>query len=164
MGLAMHKRRNYLIHPRIQLLAAMLIAGTSCVGTMLLTVLNDGTLTRLDAMGIGANEQLLAALQADMHANLLYTFLAVVPLSAAAGILFTFRIVGPLYRMTQHLRGVTRGEDVGECRIRRGDELQDFCKLLNQAIAAARRSGRPAPTDGEEAPSLVREKPRVEAA
>jgi len=35
-------------------------------------------------------------------------------------------------------KAVIRGEEVGPCRIRRGDEFQELCELINQATAPLR--------------------------
>ena len=45
------------------------------------------------------------------------------------------RIAGPVYRFQQHLGAVARGEDVGPCRIRTGDELHSLCETINAALA-----------------------------
>jgi hypothetical protein len=36
------------------------------------------------------------------------------------------------------LRAIVRGEDQGECRIRKGDQLQDLCDAMNQAVTKLR--------------------------
>lgn len=54
------------------------------------------------------------------------------------GILVTHRVAGPIYRFTQFLEAVKRGEHPGECRIRSSDELKDFCALLNDFTAEMR--------------------------
>lgn len=71
------------------------------------------------------------------------------PLSAALGILTTFRWAGPLHRFHVHLRQVARGERPGPCRIREGDEFQELCALINSAVERARQEG---PVDGRLGP------------
>ncbi len=129
-----HRRKKYLINARVQVLAALVSCATSCVGLMLFAVLANGLLTQVGADYPGLNDTAMADIQSGLQANLMIVFLAVIPLSSAVAILFTFRLVGPLYRMTQHLTGIANGENMGTCRIRKNDELQEFCQLLNQAV------------------------------
>ena len=63
------------------------------------------------------------------------------PAVLLVGIHFTFRVVGPLYRFERHLTAIAEGEWPRPCRIRAGDSLQNFCKLLNQALEGAREQG-----------------------
>ena len=69
---------------------------------------------------------------------LLVSFGMLLPLTIAVGILATFRIAGPVYRFEKYLKAVIRGEEVGPCRIRKGDEFQELCELINEATAAMR--------------------------
>ncbi|HVS17315.1 MAG TPA: hypothetical protein VMT18_01855 [Planctomycetota bacterium] len=62
--------------------------------------------------------------------------IVLLPLTAGLGVLLTFRWAGPLYRMHVHLGAVVEGSAQGPCRIREGDELQELCGLLNDALAA----------------------------
>lgn len=68
----------------------------------------------------------------------LATFGLILPLAFAMGILITFRVAGPVYRMTRFLEEVQRGDKPDDCRIRKDDELQDFCQLLNEVTAPLR--------------------------
>jgi len=74
---------------------------------------------------------------------MLVSFAVLLPLTAAVGVLVLFRVAGPLYRFEQFLEAVMRGEHPEECHIRKRDELQDFCKLLNRVTAPLRASDSP---------------------
>jgi len=63
-------------------------------------------------------------------------FLYFIPL--VFGILLTFRLAGPIYRFEQYLRSVARGEQIGPCKIRKGDELQFLCDAINDATEPLR--------------------------
>lgn len=63
------------------------------------------------------------------------------PLCFFVGVLVTFRVAGPLYRFERHLEAIARGVDPGPCRIRKGDELQEFCGTLNAALDRVRSRG-----------------------
>lgn len=80
----------------------------------------------------------------------LHAFLILLPATSVFGILITFRTAGPIHRFKQYLASVARGEQPGPCRIRKGDELQDLCDAINEALAQARREG-PAPSERRDA-------------
>jgi signal transduction histidine kinase len=80
------------------------------------------------------------ALPGILSEILIFTFGLVMPLIFAVGVLITHRIAGPVYRFEQYLGQVARGEEVGPCRIRSGDELQDLCDVINDATAALQAS------------------------
>ncbi len=46
------------------------------------------------------------------------------------------RIVGPVYRLKQHMIAVANGEDVRPLRFREGDQLADVGDVYNQMLAA----------------------------
>ena len=90
--------------------------------------------------------------------HLLITLALLVPLTLAIGILVTHRVAGPLYRFEEYLKAVARGEPVGRCHIRKGDECQSLCDAVNDAVDALKRREPPAPTLEEEiaaAPSVL---------
>ena len=64
----------------------------------------------------------------------------VLPAVISVGILLTFRIAGPIYRFEEYLKAVARGENVGPCKIRKGDQLQPLCDAINAATDAAARA------------------------
>jgi nitrogen fixation/metabolism regulation signal transduction histidine kinase len=83
-----------------------------------------------------------------VRTNLLLTFLLLTPLMLGVGIVATFKIAGPLHNFEQFLRAVRDGQQVEPCQIRKGDELQTLCTLLNEVTAplrerAASNSGSP---------------------
>ena len=76
------------------------------------------------------------------------SFAVVMPLSFAVGVLITFRVAGPVYRLERFLSEVLRGEKPADCRLRKGDELHELCALMNRATAGLR-----ARADGSDADS-----------
>ena len=57
------------------------------------------------------------------------------PILFSFGVLFTFRIAGPIYRFERFLESLARGEESRPCKIREGDEFVELCELLNRATA-----------------------------
>jgi nitrogen fixation/metabolism regulation signal transduction histidine kinase len=70
---------------------------------------------------------------------LLLSLAIVLPLTVVTGVVATFRIAGPIYRITSFLQAVRRGERPADCRVRAGDELHDVCDLVNEVTAPLRR-------------------------
>jgi hypothetical protein len=79
----------------------------------------------------------------EMSGPLLRTFassLAIaLVLTFAVGVLMTHKIAGPLYRLSRFLESTERGDCPDDVRLRRDDELHDFCALLNRTTAPLRR-------------------------
>ena len=81
---------------------------------------------------------LVAAMPSLLVEVLVLSFAFLFPVMMCAGVLATFRIAGPIYRFERYLEQIARGEAVGPCRIRRGDELWDLCDRINEATAPLR--------------------------
>jgi hypothetical protein len=61
------------------------------------------------------------------------------PVLVWLGVLVTFRVAGPIYRMEMFLRQIISGERADDCRLRKDDKLHDFCALLNEATRPLRK-------------------------
>lgn len=159
-----NKRRRRLIVPRLQLRLVAIFLGLSLLGLVFQALLVSAQLAQLGVAGVPSE-----VIPGLLWNTLLYSLLTVLPLTMAVGVLATFRIAGPVHRFEQHLAAIARGEDPGPCRIRAGDELQDLCDRINEAVAAVRarsRAGRALDADARaeqrstfEPASLVRSGP-----
>jgi hypothetical protein len=133
-----HKRRIKLIQPRLQLR----LVGTFCGLTLL--ALGLQLLVFLQAISRIAEELpadhglLMDAVPTLVWQSTGLALLVVLPLVLFVGVIVTFRIAGPLYRIEKHLCSLIAGEDPGECRLRKGDELQNLCGLVNRATEEVR--------------------------
>ncbi|MEQ1891437.1 MAG: hypothetical protein ABL998_02750 [Planctomycetota bacterium] len=133
-----HRRRIKLIKPRLQLKMVGVFVGLSALGFLLQSLHVGLRLSELSASMPEGGSYLMAVMPELPLEILLVSFGMLLPLTIAVGILVTFRIAGPVYRFEKFLKAVLRGEEVGSCRIRKGDEFQELCELINQATAAAR--------------------------
>jgi len=86
--------------------------------------------------------QLGEAVPGILLKSVLISVALLLPAVLLVGIHVTFRIAGPLYRFERHLETVASGEWPEPCQIRRADDLQDFCKLLNRGLESAYEQGR----------------------
>ena len=74
----------------------------------------------------------------------------VLPLTCLVGVLATFRLVGPIARMKGFLVAIQRGERPPDIQLRKGDQLREFCGLLNDVTGPLRRASIVAePDDGD---------------
>jgi hypothetical protein len=132
------RRRIKLIKPRLQLRLVAVFVGVSAIGFLMQSLHVGMRLSELAASVPEGGPYLMAVMPELPLEILLFSFGMLLPLTVAVGILVTFRLAGPLYRFEQYLKGVISGEEVGPCRIRRGDELQELCDLINQATESVR--------------------------
>lgn len=136
-----HSRRKKLPLPRLQLRLIGAFTGLSALSLTLQFVLVSGRLSSLAARLPAGGEYLVDALPSLLLGAAGLSVLVLLPLTAGLGVALTFRWAGPLYRMHAHLRQVIEGGAQGPCRLREGDELQELCALLNEALAAERARG-----------------------
>lgn len=135
-------RRIKLIQPSIQM---QLIWGFGAVSVIAITcqaLVFAAVMTRYASGLPEGGGYIVAGLPRAQLIALGASFLLIVPSLMVIGVRLTFRIAGPLYRMEQHLRSVAAGDAVELCAIRKEDELQEFCVLLNDALRAAEERGR----------------------
>lgn len=140
--MAPHKRRIKLIQPRFQLRLIAVFSGLALLGLVLQFILFAATISALAADLPQDGPMLIESIPPYTLAVFGISLCVLLPMTISVGILVTFRIAGPLYRFEQHLKAIARGEDPGECRIRKGDELQGLCGTINEAVSALRREAR----------------------
>lgn len=155
-----YRRRNKLPKPSVQLRLTLTFMGTLLLSILLQLMLMRAHMLRIAVELPHDGAILMQEINQSQVTILLACTLVLLPLCFVVGVLSTFRLAGPLYRFEQHLRRLARGEDPGPCRIRDGDQLQDFCDLLNVAIEPLRKINAQASSSESKDPqplSLVRE-------
>lgn len=136
--MATYKRRIKLIQPRLQWRLILTFSGIALLGLVLQFILFAATISALAADLPQDGPLMIETIPSYTLAVLGISLCVLLPLSIIVGIMVTFRIAGPLYRFEQHLKAIARGEDPGECRIRKRDELHDLCRTINEAVARLR--------------------------
>lgn len=148
-----NRRRIKLVNPRLQLKLIGVFVGLSGLGFLMQSLHVGLRLAELANTIPEGGEYLMAVLPNLPLEILTVSFGMVLPLTIAVGILVTFRIAGPLYRIEKYLEEVLRGEQVGPCRLRKGDELQELCEMINRASEPMRlRNANEAPAKSAPAP------------
>jgi hypothetical protein len=145
-----YRRRIKLIKPALQLKLVGVFAGLSALAFLLQSLHVGLRLSELAATVPEGGTYLVAVLPELPLEILLVSFGMLLPLTIAVGIIVTFRIAGPVYRFEKYLKSVLRGEEFGPCRIRKGDEFQELCELINQVTAVQRAALAAAEKDGED--------------
>lgn len=128
-----HRRRRVLVEPRLQLRIVLAFLGAACASTLVQVLLLSHRLSSLAESLPTDGNLVLEQLPGILRSQVLLTLLLMTPLMLAVGVLETFRVVGPLHRFERYLRDLADHKRPEPCRIRKGDELQDLCRLLNEA-------------------------------
>lgn len=131
-------RCRRLIQPRLQLRLIGVFLAVSALGFLLQALLLTSLLSKMAASLPTGGSEAQAQIPALVSTLLVLSFLVLLPLTVSVGILATFRFAGPVHRFEQYLGSVARSEDMGPCRIRKGDEFQELCVLINKAVTRLR--------------------------
>ena len=132
------RRRIKLIKPRLQLKLVGVFVGLSSLGFLMQSLHVGLRLSELAANVPEGGPYLMAVMPELPLEILAVSFGMLLPLTIAVGIMVTFRIAGPIYRFEKFLKQVVSGEQVRPCKLRRGDELEELCELINQATESIR--------------------------
>ncbi len=136
-----HVRKRKLIKPGLQLRMTAVFVGVVTLLLMLQFALLTSQLHQA-ANALPNDSAVLLSETNRITVKLILVSAGVfLPLTALVGILATFRIAGPIYRIERYLRQLAAGERPAAIQLRKHDELQDFARLLNDATVAARGDG-----------------------
>lgn len=133
-----HKRRIKLIQPKLQLKLIGAFLFMSALALNLQFILFTSSLTQLASELPEDGTLLVERIPGHVLQIFLISFLIFLPLTFCIGVLVTFRVAGPIYRLETYLKQVIRGEKPDDCRLRKGDELMELCELINRATAPLR--------------------------
>ena len=139
--MTMRFRKKKLINTGLQLKLIAVFLFLSCISALFQVILLNRSVMSLSSLMETDGDILLAELPGLLFSNMIMTLGVLLPMMLLVGILVTHRVAGPIYRFEQHLGAIARGEDPGICRIRKGDELQELCTILNDAVATLKANG-----------------------
>jgi hypothetical protein len=132
------KRRVRLIRPGLQLRLILTFTGVSSLALLLQYILFMSALTET-AVGL-PNDGLLLMEQLNglLFGVFLTSFGMVLPTLFVIGLIMTHRVAGPIYRFEVFFNQMLGGERPRDIALRKGDELQGLCQLINRATAPLR--------------------------
>ena len=145
-----YRRRQKFPRPGLQMRLVTGFMALLAVGMSLQLVLLHGLIQRSTALFPGGGGALAEMMPELMLSAWFYSFACLMPLLLVFGLLFTFRVAGPISRFETYLRAVVNGETDERCSVREDDELQELCNLLNSAMDALRREREATRQDSEE--------------
>ncbi|MCB9914135.1 MAG: hypothetical protein H6828_03170 [Planctomycetes bacterium] len=132
--MAQFKRRKKLIKPGLQLQLSLTFVGLSILGLMMQSILFMRELSEI-ASALPNDGLRLGGMMSDSLSRVfLITSFVFVPLVLIIGVLTTFRLAGPVFRMERHLRELREGKYTGPCRIRKGDKFGELCDEINATV------------------------------
>jgi hypothetical protein len=134
----LHTRRIKLINVPLQMKLTFIFVGMAAVSLLLQVLLFTKCLGDVAAMLPHDGAIFWAQMRSVFLGVFLTSTLAFLPLIFLIGVLTTFRIAGPLYRLETYLSSIVRGEEPSGLKLRQGDELQKLAELLNQALEVTR--------------------------
>ncbi len=138
-----HRRLRKLVHPPLQWRLAISFVATAAIALLVQFTLLGARLLSLSNHLPTGGDYLAEALPGLLLGVLGFSFGILLPAACGIGILITFRVAGPVFSMERQLRRIASGESQAPCRIRKNDELQELCTLINEALDAERaRVGR----------------------
>ncbi len=133
-------RKVKLILPQFQLRLIGVFTSLSLLALSLQYLVFSAALAQVSTTLPNDGVALMDQIQPLLLKVLGVTLLLLVPVLFWAGVLATFRLAGPLYRFHEYLGAVARGERPADCRLRKRDQLQSLCELINEATRPVRMS------------------------
>ncbi len=128
-------RTRKLIDKSLQLRLVGAFIAVGCVATLFQVVLLNNSMLNLSEDLAKNGDILLATTPGILMRSVMITMGLLVPALTLVGILITHRIAGPAYRMRCYFQEIEQsGEVKYKCKIRKHDELQSMCKLVNKAV------------------------------
>ena len=146
--MSIRTRKQRLIKPGLQLRFGFIFLATSVGAVLIHAFLLNWTLTQVSHKLPNDESILLAQWPGVFSKDIIFAIGLMLPMTLVIGVLSTFPIAGAIYRIESHLRDVIRGTNVGPCKLRKGDQLQELCGLMNQAL------GYPEPVEAGSEPEM----------
>lgn len=137
---APYTRKRRLIAPGFQLKIIGVFALLGGISMLFQAVILSRALTVLGERSASLSTAVLGEARGLILESLLFGLACSIPLFAVVGLVVTFRIAGPLYRIHRYLKAVAERGYEGPCQIRKDDELQDLCGDLNRAMDRLREA------------------------
>jgi len=133
----MIQRKRKFVRRDVQLrviFVALLVASVVLLLQFQLTLLSFGNTWELATHPIVAMDEL--------RMTLVTRFLVCVglsiPVSIAIAVVYSFRFAGPIYRFKKYFVEMKDGRWDIPCSLRKGDDLQDVCQSINEALDGVR--------------------------
>lgn len=136
-----YRRHFRIIRPTLQMRLVLTFIGISAFALLLQYILFVRFAVELVAERASSDGLPLDDIGSRLMQVFAISFFLMLPLTFVVGVLATHKFAGPIYRFEQYLKQVAAGEKPADCKLRKGDDLQSLCTLINQATEPLRRKG-----------------------
>lgn len=134
-----YKRRRFrLLRPGLQLRLMAAFGGIGLLALGLQFLIFYRAVGEASLALNSSDAAVIEELSSSLFVGLAISAGLLLPLILAIGTSIVLRFVGPIYRFETWIGLVLRGEDPGPCRLRRGDDLNELCALID-AVALPMR-------------------------
>lgn len=131
-------RKKKLVKSGLQLKVVGAFMATAFAATLVQAVTLDLTMRRVSAYLPNDAELFRTVWPQYFTTNVLLTLLLLALTVFGVGVAITHKVAGPLHSMERYLRELRAGRAQAPCHLRKGDQLHEFCELLNEATAPLR--------------------------
>ena len=133
----MKRRIRKLVRPDVQLRVVLIAVVVTCLALIVHFQAGLLALSTTSARFVGKTDPSLifSELHHVMITRLVICASIMIPVAVAAGVLYSFKFCGPIYRFKQYFLELKQGRWDKPCAIRKGDDLQDLCGAINDAMA-----------------------------
>jgi hypothetical protein len=140
-----YKRRIKLVDPLFQIHLTLIFVGLSAMGLVMQFILFQSSLSKLSSQLPSDGAVLMEAVNGALPGLLGLTILVILPLTYIVGVLTTFRIAGPIFRMKAYLRDAAEHGYTGPCRLRKGDKLTGLAHQMSLTLEKMSSAGDESP-------------------
>ncbi|MEZ5973411.1 MAG: hypothetical protein R3F33_02170 [Planctomycetota bacterium] len=134
-----HRRRNKLPKPAFQMRLGACFIGFCALSLVVQSLVVAAQFSQIAHEFAEPAVDPMHLILVTLGKSLAIGALMILPALGLIALHCTFRMAGPIFRMERHLRQVAGGEWPGDCHIRKGDEHQELCDLMNRALRSARQ-------------------------
>ena len=134
-----NRRKRPIIDLNFQFKAVFVAILAACLVLLINFQLSFGALwsTSETLAGLETVDEVVAEMKGRVFRELAISAALGIPLAAAIGILYSFKFCGPLYRIRRHLETLIAGSWREPCVLRKGDDLKDVARMINESAGLA---------------------------
>ncbi len=141
-----HSRKKKLIKPALQLRLAAIFTVTALAAVIIQAFTLHRSMMKVAEFMPNDGDLLRKIWPEVFRSSVTLTAILIVLTVYLVGVTITHSLAGPIFRFEEYLRGLRAGRSTEPCKLRKGDQLQELCSLLNDATASLRgKSDQPAP-------------------
>ncbi len=135
-----HARKKKLIKPGLQLRMAAIFTVTALAAIVIQAFTLHRSMMKVAEFMPNDGDLLRKIWPEVFRSSVTLTAVLIVLTVYLVGVTITHSLAGPIYRFEEYLRSLLAGRSTEPCKLRKSDQLQELCTLLNDATAPLRGS------------------------